>query len=227
MYRNDLPRTGIMYSAPFPTLAAAEQDSPSNLGPTGIGDVPEELADWLVVSADPRGWTYGNDDAEAMDETNFAAICDAVTLDADLGIPWIRCDYRMGGRIADQGWVVTGIDDALEAGVAHYGRTLIVAPWNVDAIDAAESCERTLSDYPLLDDEAYSEREFAAWCDYAPLAFGDELRYAPLDNETSDAIADQVEDLLPLLSRHLDYYYGFSGDYFPPFLEILASAIPA
>jgi hypothetical protein len=221
-------RNGIMFSSPFPTLATLDSEkygqcSYWSLFPTGAG-VPEELAGWLAVSADPRGWSYSDEDNEAMDETNFAAICDAVDTTDGFGIPEIRSDYRFLRSGND--WVVTGLSDALEHGVAHFGRLLIVAPDNDVAIEGAESCDKALADYPLLDESAYSEREWDAWIQYAPMALSDEIRDSDLDEDTADAILEQSDEVLSAVSQHLHYYYGFSGDYSPSFLSILASAIP-
>lgn len=224
---NRLPRTGIMFSAPFPTLADADRDASSSFL-IGAG-VPDELAEWLAVSYDPRGWSYSDEDAEAMDETNFDAIRDAVTTDAELGVPEVRCDYRFLSNPHRNEWVVSGVEDALEAGVALFGRVLIVAPDNADAIEAAEECERALADYPLLDESAYSERDWDAWQEYAPMAYGDEIRDAVRSGAMTDEVADQLIDaqfdLLPALAEHLHYNSGFTGEYGPNFLEILGTAL--
>lgn len=221
-------RNGIMFSAPFPTLAdlgTAARGDYWSLFPSGAG-VPDELADWLVVSVDPRGWLYAATAAEAIDETNFDAICDSVDTTDGFGIPWIRSDYRMGGPVhSTNTWAVSGIAEALEFGVAHFGRVLIVAPNNEVALEAAESCDRALANYPLLDDEAYSEREWNAWIEYAPMALSDEIRDSDLDEDTADAILEHSDEILSAANSLLDYSYGFSGEYAPNFLDIIGSAV--
>lgn len=91
-------------------------------------------------------------------------------------------------------------------------------------LDRMAELLRSLSDYPLLDEDAYSSLEWEAWQDYAPTALGDEIRDASrderYDSETVDKLEEVATDLLPILANHLNSQGGFSGEYSPDFLDI-------
>ncbi len=63
--------------------------------------------------------------------------------------------------------------------------------------------------------------------EYAPQAFRDELNYENTleDEELSDRVADNADEVLGIVGGHLDSYYGFSGEYSPSFLSILSSIL--
>jgi hypothetical protein len=65
-----LNRTGIMFSD-LPTIAdvdAAEYTFRYSV------DLPDEMNAWHVVASDPHCLRYGDEDSEAMDQTNWDAI---------------------------------------------------------------------------------------------------------------------------------------------------------
>src|SRR5919106_3237506 len=91
---------GIMYTRPsdgeFPTVADIERSSWS-LDLYAVDTEP--FADWLAIAYNPRSLRYGDDDREAMDETNFDAIMDAlVDRDGDPiaegDVPKVYSTYR-------------------------------------------------------------------------------------------------------------------------------------
>jgi hypothetical protein len=85
----EVTRYGIMFDG-LPTLGdacdSAEQDWP-------------ELLTWRLVANDPTVLTYHEDDVEAMDETNFAAILDELGLKRK-DIPRVERPSFYGGSVA-------------------------------------------------------------------------------------------------------------------------------
>lgn len=208
---------GIMYAAKdreFPTLrdaCAAEN------GPNPYMLDMETFGAWRVIANDPRGWMYGDDDREAMDETNYAAIVEGLYGDA--------LDIIDGRRIGEN-------DEYLNLDTADYvtrERVLLLNPAGPNYEDNAAhalDCLHALADYPLLDEDAYSAREWEAWQEYAPEAWRDELRDAAAaeryDADMMDALYFVDADaILSHLSAGLHYSGGFSGDYAPNFLDIM------
>jgi hypothetical protein len=224
---------GLMFDqrGEFPTLAAVDRE-PWHLDLYSIDTEPFE--EWLAIAVDPTRVTYFDDDREAMDETNYAVLLDDLTTllrddDREQDIPSVFASYASPGGTGPM-WVTTGTEDALAAGVAVIGQVLAVASDNADAIDAMREAKRALADYPLLDDEAYSEREWDAWAEYAPTAWTDEIRDAVrsgwMDDDTAEALEDaDAGEMVGALSSDLHYSYGFSGEYGPPFLELFASRL--
>lgn len=107
----------------------------------------------------------------------------------------------------------------------HHNR-VVSGDLAAEALDEAQTAALRLADYPLLDEDAYSALEFAAWQEYAPIAFRDELRDAVRDgvmsDDEADAIKEHVDELLGVVCNWLDHYAGFSGEYGPPMLQVLA-----
>jgi hypothetical protein len=194
----------------FPTVAAL--DSSEYVFRYSV-DLPESMNVWHVIANDPHFMTYGDDDWEALDETNYdALISELLAVPVELS----RDDLSDSPTMLE----------ALETGIAIAAQYLLIAPTMTDDLDAMAQCEKSLSDYPLLDDDAYSTREWEAWAEYAPEAFKGEIRDADraetIDEDLSDWLTDHAETLLGELSQHLHYENGFSGDYGPKFLEIFA-----
>jgi hypothetical protein len=230
----------------FPTVADIERSSWS-LDLYSIDTEP--FASWLAIAFDPRSLRYGDEDAEAMDETNWdALVSDLVGYDRCLGDgdhdgpPHVSPQYH-GYRCGEAGYrcqacevAAVERDEALAAGIAIIGQLLAVDPENLDDVEAMRDASRSLADYPLLDEDAYSAREWDAWCDWAPTAWSDEIREAStelrysstptgwMDEDTAEAFEDtDAETMVAELSRDLHYYGGFSGEYGPPFLELFAA----
>lgn len=213
-------------------------------------DVPEELADWLAVAYDPRSYMYGEEDRRAMDVTNWDAVrgtVDAYAVGTDpVDVPEVGRMSLMVGMTVEAA-LARRVAEALEVGAAQFGRILAIAPARDleeefledgsqdpayptaearnDLVDEMLRMRDALEDYPLLDEDAYSSLEWEAWQEYAPTALRDELRDAVREERMSDETADALEevglDLLGILAGGLHYNDGFSGDYGPPFLEIL------
>ena len=183
----------------------------------GLPNLPEAFRSWVVVAKDPRIITYFDDDNEALDETNWDAVVDRVCGDEPQLISEL---YRPGPDITDE---VLAAGFCLLDG-ASYNRVLVVDPTDEDRLDAARDVARDISDYILLDESAYSEREWEAWQAYAPEALRDEIRDAvhggTVDEDTAEWLDDNRDRLLPELAQHLHYESGFSGEYGPPFLAI-------
>ena len=181
-----------------------------------LADDEQPLADWFVVATDPSRVRYFDDDSEAMDETNWDA------LPIDRSELFDTSDPES----------VNPLDEIVAAGVGFYRDTfetyLIVAPGNEEVLDAMLDTRKSLSDYPLLDEDAYSEREYNAWLDF----MSDGLRYdtlrdlsGPIDEDTVEAISDAWDDIAPAAAQHLHYYNGFSGEHGPDFSECIARTL--
>jgi hypothetical protein len=211
---NTLSRTGIMFATDsagtFPTVAAL--DSSEYVFRYSV-DLPESMNAWHVIANDPHCMMYSDEDWQCMDETNHDALISELSA---VPVELSRDDLSDSPSMLE----------ALETGLAIAGQYLIIAPTMVDDLDAMARCEKSLSDYPILDDDAYSTREWEAWAEYAPEAFKDEIRDGEcaemIDEDLSDFLTDHAETLLDELSQHLQYEYGFSGDYGPKFLTIFA-----
>ncbi len=253
----DIDTIGIMFArsdnGEFPTVEEMAQSRSNWMNPYMVDTAP--FASWLVITYDPRGQSYGEDDHRAMDVTNYAAILDNIT-DSE-SIPRVSNELRY-----DYSWEDINVSEALARGIAFLsaGRTfLIVAPpvWEVfdtvsagviyrtanealardiaylsprtdyesvqaDTLDTMRDLSRALSDYPLLDEGAYSELEYEAWQEYAPDAWRDELRRADLSDDMLDRLEDvETGDMLNVLADGLHHYAGFTGEYGPSFLDIL------
>lgn len=211
---------GVMF-ANLPTLRELAQDMTSNFvnvySLQGMLEEDSPVWDWRVVAWNPHSMSYADEDHEAMDETNYDAVVsdigEVIRMFSTSG-SWVGGEYRYGTS-----W--THEDEATCDGALIDG-VLIANPDKVDMDDMRQLVKR-LSDYPLLDEEAYSEREWEAWQDYAPVAWHDEIRY---DNGGRpewliDAYDEcEVGDVLNVVCQQMHYYYGFSGDYSPKMLDI-------
>lgn len=184
----------------------------------------EPFFDWLFVAVDPHRVAYFDDDSQAMDETNWNALIDRLSATDDGNE--IPRSYQVREGLT---WSLGGdIDDAMREGIAFLGNVLVMRSDHPD-LSVVQECQRALSDYPFLDESSYSEREYEAWQEYAPTAFGDELKYEykHLDEDTAEAMEDQTNDLLNALCDGLDHYSGFSGEYSPNFVDIFAKRLVA
>lgn len=224
--------SSVMFNAAgsegFPTVEDLARTNWINpyMGPS------EEFADWFVIAFDPRTLHYGDDDREAMDETNWDAIAADLESITEDGIPTAYYSPRIGASHYHD--VPTGTDDVRAAGIGYLRvgyEFLIIAPNNDEGLDIARHLSKRLADYPLLDEDAYSKREWDAWEEYAPIAFEDEIRDAVragiLTDDEAQTLSDSADELLPILSQYLHYNYGFSGDYAPKFLDIFADLMRA
>lgn len=225
----NIPRIGIMFDAdpyadrPFPRLADVIT---GDAGTAGIDEhLPyrfpvEDFPGWMVVALDPRGWMYGDEDQRAVDVTNWEVIADAAG-------PIHRMRY----------YDITDADIAAGhgAGAVLVDGVLLVAPprgdddgEQIDRIDALAGLAGALADYPVLDDDAYSEREAEAWNDFAADGLrSDTIRDMPADmpEETVDAIDNAWPAIWPAAMAHLDYWSGFTGEHGPDFGDAVARTL--
>lgn len=218
MLQDPAETIGVMF-APigdrFPTLAELASNCRGHylyaLEPREL----ELFGAWSAVAWDPRTMIYGDEDHEAIDETNFAAILAAVDE---------PCDDRASE------------EDALAAGVVLWsrGNTRVLAvdlragrewAWSDDLERELLNLARSLADYPLLNEDAYNQREWEAWEEYAPTAWSDELRELGHVDSDRRELLERIDAgaALACLSSQLDYWHGFSGEYGPNFLEIAAN----
>lgn len=122
-----------------------------------------DIAGWWEVGRDPHCDMYGDDDREAMDETNWDAfLSDLGGKDGDDQCPMIYARTRWGGWELERD---DCRDGTCEHGYAIVDHCLFVREGS-DAWDTWEDVQRALANYPLLDDEAYSRRERDAWQEY-------------------------------------------------------------
>ena len=228
---NGIATNGIMFttdSGDFPTVA--DVDWETSYYSSVDGSMLDLLRSWKVIAYDPYERQYGNETTRVMDETNWDALINNLT-----NIPATSYD-TLASFWADR--TTTFVDDAEYIGSARFsllslrleriscarlGGTLIVSPDNsVDLATMGEMADH-LIEYSLLDEDAYSERENEAWQEYASTALGDELRTADYPDEIKDWLVDHDADVLSILTEHLDYYDGFSGEYSPSFVSIIES----
>jgi hypothetical protein len=217
------PQTiGIMFdecrNTPFPALTHAVYYS--------CEDAPE-YADWLAVAADPNRMRYFDDDAQAMDETNWNVIVGALDEAAEYCNPDSAYSRSCAGTLDMSEEITT-------AGYAFYHDTfqtfLIVSPDNEELLDTMISLRSSLADYPILDEMEYSKRETEAWDEWM-LRGGlesdtlRELADQGADEDTLDTISEAWADLAPQACEHLDYWYGFTGEHSPVFSVCIARVI--
>lgn len=173
------------------------------------------LGEWQVVAYEPRSLRYADDDREAMDETNWDALL------GDL----------MGeeGAIFSRGWNVPDQYDIDDADYIVHAGYLLLNPAGEYAAENLETMladHARLTDYPLLDESAYSEREYAAWQEYAPHAWSYEVREAQQDGHYGQDMLNALHQvdaasMVDELCQGLHYFGGFSGEYSPNFLDIM------
>lgn len=162
-----------------------------------LRDMPKERESWYLV-CDNHGEQYGMDLA-------YAEMCNsnACTIEGEL---WAR--DQEGSEWADyDGYIVMSPD----------------APY---ADEIRKLCER-LEDYPLLDEDDYSRREWEHWEQLAPDALLDELeelrRQDIITDELYDALTDQLDILLDIVSQQLSWYDGWEGTYSPEMVACLVA----
>lgn len=225
-------------SGDFPTVETFRADNPyawSNVH-AAWWDLPGDFLSWFVVLHDPRSLTYFDEDRRAMDETNHDVCVEVLPDDVpDLysrRLPVLATETA--AAVVERSWREDE-ETARECGAAWFGRVLLVAPDSAEILDHVRECARSLADYPLLDESAYSSREWDAWQDYAPTALGDEIRWP--DEEDRDRMVSLVgedwtdvldyaaDDLLPVVCGLLHYTGGFSGEYGPSMLSLVADLV--
>lgn len=221
--RNDQVQTiGIMFDDPheetgFPRVI----EVPWEWSHVDLRDV-DAFRNWVAICYDPRPLAYGEEDRRAMDMTNLAVIVE--TLGGWDDIPELDY-YASADRWNDS------VAECQERGVAVLGYLIAINPDTIDAdvVDELRQCSRALSEYPLLDEDAYSELEHESWCEYASdgLRFdtmrADEL--ANVDEGTRDLIDETWDELWPAASTRLHYYEGWYGEHFPTFGLCVAETI--
>lgn len=219
----------MIYPEPFPLYT---------LDPDGN----ETAAGWSIVAADPyRVSYYGDDGARAMDETNHDALLAGLDPAAESSYllrwgPWSDGRGSPGATrepletVADGDWW-TGELEAFAYWPAPTLRdrpfrgstVVVVARDGSPAADHAESCARSLADYPLLDESAYSAREYAAWETYWQDTARRDVAYAAADVIAAATGADSY-DVADVLESHADgwegpaleamaYWHGFTGEH--------------
>jgi hypothetical protein len=209
----------IMFDAtgdkPFPTL--------DNLLGDSYEGRPDELARFLVVATDPARVRYFDDDSEAIDTTNFAVLRDALNDPAHI----------QETRSVDPATDAAEIEAALERGAAVYHgeneTLLLVDPDDQETVSTFETLRERLSDYPLLDESAYSERDAEAWNDFLHGGLRmdtiRDLRERGIDDDTVDAIDDAWDALAPKAAENLNWYNGFTGEHAPDFADLISKTL--
>lgn len=229
MQDTQVTRQGVMFDVsgkhdvdgPFPTV---RELMGCYMGPNNYMYDCTPIEDWLVVARDPRGFMYGDEDWRAMDVTNYE--CLLTNLRSEV-TAWGWHDRNEHLRRID-------LECTMEAGVCQVDGFLIVRPDDDEDDDSDNIATmldmlKSLSDYPILDDDAYSERENEAWMDYAPMAWSDEVRELNnvfyMDEDDDEPIGDvfdnvDFDNIHSAIGQHFHYNYGFSGDYHPPMVDI-------
>lgn len=179
---------------------------------------------YLDGASDPYRVTYFDEDWRAMAETNWDAILSELSaiLDEDDEDPRYIVPREEYG-LSEAQWLAltppigrdhstSSYDDC--AGCVH------VRADDEDAVELLQDIAGRLDSYPLLDEEAYSAREFDAWCEWWEADGFTDFLADVLDISYSDA-ADLVDELSEDLAADLSYrvqqgmgyYSGFSGEY--------------
>jgi hypothetical protein len=157
----------------------------------------------------------------------------AVIPDED-GAPWLVVDdhYPPSAFLGDDGSRQAEYETNLEAAAGSFADGLDWQEWSSrsyrvvpDTPANRETLERLtarLADYPLLDESAYSEREYDAWqecwTDWAGAevasAVGAELVECGAVEWAAEMVA-QIDDATFSTWAHdgMGYFYGFSGEY--------------
>ena len=215
----------------------------------------ESHGSWLVVAYDPRGLRYADQDTEAMNETNFAAILAELCVEPKDLPRWDRYAVGIMGTDAERKARWDAYEAAFNEEVSAVGCFLVdlsLKGWHSSAkvlvvngehavngdedntaADVVADLLDRIQSYPLLDEDAYSAREYDAWCEYAPMAWRDEVRdiinAVDADADVPMAVALRYADIIDNVPMDLvweaqsglHYYYGFSGDYYPKFAQII------
>lgn len=278
-----IARNGIMFATtgdharPFPSLPISD-DERGTIGahehlPYSLN--ADDFPGWMLVSTDPRGYSYADDDWEAMDRSNFATIM------GELGEFHETSDYRFseydyneamgaGALILDRivlvapivgpngtcgAWApIEGEDDSpivCTLALDHEGdhechededededeRGEIVS-WEGDdrwddhiaRVERLVDLSNALADYPILDDDDYSQRECEAWNEWAEsggLQYDTmrDLREAGVDESVVDALDDSWSDVWPIAMQYTNGTNGFTGECSPDFHECVMEAL--
>lgn len=123
-----------------------------------------DIAGRWEVARDPHCDRYGDEGWAAIDETNWDAfLSDLGGEDGDDQCPMAYIRGRWGST-----WELES--DACRKGTCEHGyaildRCLLVREGS-DAWDVWEDVQRALANYPILDEDAYSQREMQAWDEY-------------------------------------------------------------
>lgn len=221
--RTDQVQTiGIMFDDPRePTGFPRVTEVPWEWSHVDLRDV-DAFRNWVAICYDPRPLAYGEENRRAMDMTNLAVIVEKLGGWDD--IPELDY-YASADRWNDS------VAECQEHGVAVLGYVIAINPDTIDAdiIDELQQCSRALSDYPLLDEEAYSELEHEAWEEYASDGLrvdtmrADEL--ADVDEETRDFIDEAWDEIWSDASMRLHYFEGWHGNHSPAFGLCVAKTI--
>ena len=111
---------------------------------------------------------------------------------------------------------------------ADYDGYIVMSPDAPYADEIRKLCER-LEDYPLLDEDDYSRREWEHWEELAPDALLDELEKLRKDDiitdELHDALTDQLDTILDIATQLLHWQDGWEGTYSPTMVECLVSQV--
>jgi hypothetical protein len=203
--------TGIFFDAapsddaPFPMLA----DMPYAWVGESVPMRGETFGDWLAVAQNPARDRYFDDDQQAMDETNFEAVYEFRALES------VTDAERLG--------VELDVSD-----VYLFGKVVIVRP-NSEVVDAMVKYRSALSDYPLLDESAYSEREYDAWLEFMRNGLRydttSELVAAGVDDATIDDIDDAWDAVAPAAGDFLHHFNGWDGGHSPDFSVCVGKAV--
>lgn len=172
------------------------------------GDGPELV--YLSGLRDPAPLMYGDEDRRAMDETNWVAIVSGLG-ESEWHAPRATWSTHWDDAPA---WI-TG-HDSWDRDDCH--TCIHVRAGDEDAVTTLEQLAGRLDDYPLLDEDAYSAREWDAWVTYwDDFGFRDFVIDIHEDRGEADDVLDLPDDMLADLSyavqQGMCYYSGFSGEY--------------
>lgn len=176
----------------------------------GVEVTAQDGTRWRIVASDMYRLRYHQDDQEAMDRTNQDYLMGG--MDTDLERDWSDPDgpeswaedetWGWVGRFHNRRSYDDGRDwfdwptgprdprgsDAQTVGADWQGTWLVVRIGS-DADEWWQECSRSLANYPLLDENAYSALEWEAWARW----WGDDGA-RDLVNEIADDLADALEE---------------------------------
>jgi hypothetical protein len=175
----------------------------------------------FLTIRDPRTIRYYDEDREAMDETNWAVLVGELSFLADE-------DEDAEGSVyvlPRAGWEHERSGDPLPAWAnSHDGWSgdecyacVHVRADDEDALEVLRGLVKAENDYPLLNEDAFSAREWEAWETYwADFGFRDFVRDI-CDADYADEVEDLPEPMLADLSyrvaRSMGYCSGWDGSF--------------
>ena len=197
-------------------------------------DEPVDIGEgWEIVAYDPTALHYHDEDAEAMDLSNWAYLRGG--LDDDNESAWETTGERYYGApvvlpdLSTGDWIIARADE-LDEGWSQPDRPytfsthVLAVRSESDAAEWVAACRDALAEYPLLDESDYCERDYAAW----ERCWGDwaarDVARAAAELIAADRQGVDVSDLADAIDDHRDewdraahegmsYFYGLTGEF--------------